>query len=164
MKVRNFLLPACAAAIVVANPAVAVAPSKDSVKGNGLNNPPVPTRVARFEINASSGANGENPKGHVNFKTLATNAQTRGDVTCLNVVGDLAVIGVDITKSTTDDPTMPEAMLVYVQDNGRKTQDGAVDVIRSTTADLDEAPTVCPPPMDPDRMPLRKGEIRVEDA
>ena len=135
----------------------------DEVKGNGWNNPPNPANVAEFHIDAKSGPNGEDPKGKVRFKTRSTGAITEGNVTCLRVEGDLAVIGVDVTKSTTDDPVKPEGLLVYVQDNGKPIKGQSADEIRSTTIVTDDVPTVCPAPIDPNRMPLLKGDIRVND-
>ena len=153
------------AAVLTVGVATAVAgPKGDKVQGKGWNNPPNPNNVAQFRIDAKSGPNGENPKGKVRFKTLSSGAITEGPVTCLRVQGDLAVIGVDVTKSTTTDPVKPKGLLVYVQDNGKPHKGQAVDEIRSVTIFTDDVPTVCPPVMDPDRMPLLKGDIKIRDV
>lgn len=147
--------------VLAATPAIA-GPKGDSVKGHGENNPPDASRVASFEIDARSDADGANPNGKVRFKTRSTGAITAGDVSCLRVVGKLAVIGVDLTKVRTSDPgPYPNAMLVYVEDNGNKK--AGADEIRSATQTLDAPVTDCPAPMNPDRMPLMKGDIRVDD-
>ena len=146
---------------MLALPALA-APKGDRVTGNGWNHPVPASDVAEFHIDAKSGPNGENPTGKVSFKKRSTGATIEGPVICLNVVGNIAGIGVDIskTKKTND---AASGILVWVEDNGKKVHGQSPDEIRSMEIYTNQPPTTCPP-IDPARMPLQKGDIKVVDT
>ena len=159
---RTLLLIGVGVLAIGVTPAAAWVPG-DSVFGYGSNNPPNPANVAEFVLGVTSGPHGENPKGFVLFRTVATKALTGGIVTCMNVSGPYAVIGVDVRLSTTSDPLKPKGLLVYVVDGGPTVAGQSPDEIRTDAIFTGDVPKTCPTPVDPNRMTLQKGAIKVID-
>jgi hypothetical protein len=84
------------AAAFVAFPASsgAQAPSGDSVVGSGT--AADPSILSNFELDAHSGPSGENPTGTASFAAVGfPDLRVAGQVTCLNVAGNRAVVGID---------------------------------------------------------------------
>jgi hypothetical protein len=136
-------------------------PNQDLVSGTGH---------ARFSeefdidvhVNAKSGPSGEDPQGHFFFTGVSSfgSADIRGDVTCLNVVGNRATIGGEITQSRVDNPSFEEGegVLIFVEDNG---EPGKANDMLELFAEP-TPPTVCPPP-EPD-FAITGGNYIVHDA
>ncbi|WP_138418710.1 hypothetical protein [Sinomonas gamaensis] len=104
-------------------PTQASVPTQDSVTGSGTAN----NGSASFSINAVSGPSGQNPSGTVYITTgIGT---LNGSVTCLDVSGSQAAIGV-LADSTTTAEAPGSAFLVTVQDNAVS---GTPDLIRVQT-------------------------------
>ncbi len=138
-------------------------PNKDSVKGEGLNNPPNGV-INGFKLEVKSGPNGEDVKGKVTFTSKATGRKFTGEATCLRVTGSQATIVADITKTKNEpDGFGTNGVIIWVEDNGKKVKGQSPDEIRNSIVPVDDIPASCPAPMDPDRMPLTKGDIKVED-
>jgi hypothetical protein len=161
-----------AAAAAVAVPAGAdsggypPSPTFDMVVGAGLNNPANPDNVARFEILAISGPNGENAFGHAKFTTLRSKASQSGPVQCLRVDGNRAtavVLWTKLKKQTTENPRA--GAIIFLEDNGKRIEKGKpVDDIRSQGFLVDDIPSECPPPEDLAEPNLTKGAIKIVDG
>ena len=154
-------------------PVVAVAthsngkgPKHDFVRGTGHfegTNPGsgLPTD-ARLHVSARSGPSGENPKGRFFVKREApTELRIRGRVTCLNVVGNQAVVGGRIEGGQAPDATFPigGGVLFQFDDNG----EGRVipDMMQGSPT---STPTVCPNPVRPARLTVQQGNFVVHDS
>lgn len=139
-------------------------PSKDSVKGTGANNPSTGI-INSFHVNVQSGPNGEDPKGTVTFTSLMPPKRSfTGEATCLRVTGNQATIVADFSKTRREaDGFDANGVIVWVEDNGKKIKDQSSDEIRNAVQPVEILPASCPPPMDPARMALTKGDIRVVD-
>jgi hypothetical protein len=129
---------------------------RDSVRGTATHlgaDPPFPRITVR--IRASSDADGSNPRGDVTIRVPDIGQQRRGNVTCLNVHGNTATIGIEIVKA--EDPTVVgKGELWNVVDNG-----GSGDQIAGFA--LTEAPpTVCPPLSF--SVPVVAGDYQILDA
>src|SRR5262245_16651585 len=96
----------------------AVSPKRASVTGRAQHlgaDPPFP--VIEVRIHARSSATGANPRGYLVVRNVAPVASYRGRVTCLNVIGSQATVGIEIVKST--DPALEgEGELWNVFDGG----------------------------------------------
>jgi hypothetical protein len=98
-------------------------PSGDSVVAQGTTQvfdiPVSPTETSpaqwAFDINATSGPSGENAGGQVALDLLVVGLHLQGQVTCLNVVGNDAIVGtvldVGSTKILLEDNGAPGASL-----------------------------------------------------
>jgi hypothetical protein len=87
-----------------ARSAQAISPRHDVVKGTAehLGADP-PFAVSEVRIDARSAAAGGKPRGYVVAHVPQLNINYRGRVTCLNVVGNEATVGIEIVKS--EDPS-----------------------------------------------------------
>lgn len=101
------------------------------------------------EVNATSGAAGEDPRGHFFIKshasvsTSAFNFEASGRVTCLRVGGNRAMVGGVVERGTTVAGTSLEGRgyLVTIVDNGEPNAvDGFLGFFTFTP------PQTCPPP------------------
>jgi hypothetical protein len=120
------------------------APTEDSVVGSGA------TGDFLFNLNARSGPSGENPTGAAGVApAFAPDFRVGGPVTCLNVTGNHAVIGIEVTSVLTF-----VGLLFPVTDG---TPDSLGVVI------LDHVPTVCPATVGT-QDPVVSGDIVVTDA
>jgi hypothetical protein len=93
---------------------------KDFVSGGGQNNPPSGFPINHFAVNGQSDADGSNPSGQAHFvDTFADpNKGFFGDVTCLNVVGNRAIVvfRIDHVKNN---PALDGGWdIMYIEDNG----------------------------------------------
>ena len=112
-------------------------------------------------FSAHSGPNGENPQGHisVNGATLL-----RGDVTCLQVIGNRAFIRAVETR-TGDDIPQGTPFLLDVVDNGNPVNGTPPDLIRNSFDGFITPPSSafpCGAPVLPP-VPLGSGNIVVHD-
>jgi hypothetical protein len=113
--------------------------------------------VASVRINAKSGPNGENPRGH--FFLTEFGWQFRGSVTCVRVVGNLASVGGRVTSSSgVGGPPVGSGFIQLTQDNGSP---GRND--RSQTIGVPSPPMTCPVPTTPGFV-VAKGNYVVKDA
>jgi hypothetical protein len=139
-------------------------PKKDFARGTGHFEgiSPIGQTVITMHVNARSGPAGQNPKGRFFVKRdLPTELRVRGRVTCLNVVGNQAVVGGRIERGRVPDAMFPigGGILFQFDDNGN----GTVISDRmhgSPTA----TPTVCPPPIPAARLPVQRGNFVVHDS
>src|ERR1044072_8858666 len=73
--------------------------------------------VASVRINAKSGRNGENPRGH--FFLSEAGWQFSGSATCVRVVGNRASVGGRVTQSSgVGGPPVGSGFIQLIEDNG----------------------------------------------
>jgi hypothetical protein len=129
---------------------------RDSVRGNATHlgaDPPYPRITVR--IQASSRADGSDPRGFLTVRSPDIGQRRRGKVTCLDVHGNTATIGIEIVKA--EDPTViGKGELFDVVDNGDGNDQIAGFPITATP------PTVCTPLSF--SVPVVSGDYRVSDA
>lgn len=89
MKTIARLIILCAVAVAVQGTAAAQTPVGDSVVGSGTIE-----LGGGFEVDARSGPSGENPFGQLTVRVPSGDVFFSGDVRCLNVIGDIAVMKV----------------------------------------------------------------------
>ena len=145
MKRCLFVLASLAATLACwVTPAQGQAPSGDSVSGT-VREPALPTFLVTWTFNAASGPQGENPTGTVDNEFFGT-----GDVTCLNVQGNRAVIGVFFPRTGLN-------FLIDVVDS---------DVPDTIGYDGISGPpiTVCPPPGGQEVRSIFSGNLTVVDG
>jgi hypothetical protein len=146
------------------SPAEALAPdfevasgNKDRVSGAGS---VFPGATQAFKVNAQSGPLGENPKGHLTISSGGFADADNGDVTCLLVVGNRAIVG-------TDDPnsTVGRGSYIAVVDNSAVpggAPDGAV-IISGPHAD-EAGCALAFSVLGTATLPLQEGRVKVDDA
>jgi hypothetical protein len=137
-------------------------PNHDFVNGSGiLDFGPVfgDGATEKFHVDAKSAADGSQAQGKMFLqeKNFPIDQSFQADVTCLNVVGNSASIGGEVTRS--NNPGIPEGSGVqaFVTDNG---EPGDQD--RYFGAFTESPPEVCPPPNP--RIASEKGNFVVHDA
>jgi hypothetical protein len=159
---RFRLLLAAATLAVAATPGIAVAthssgddPNHDQVDGTGRLGAPFFTQV---HVNATSGPSGEDAQGQYYIDKDVFGRDFRGRVTCLTVIGNLAVVGAVIERS--DFSTLfPVGYFVriVVHDLG---EPGDVDGINFSEAN--PLPVSCVFPFA--TLPMQQGNFIVHDA
>ncbi len=112
---------------------------------------------AHVVVAAHSGPSGEDPHGHFSLDQGVGDLEFWARVTCLKVVGNLAVIGGETVKSKSGVPA-GTGFLQYVQDNG---EPGDLDA--SHTVPSAQVPTTCPAPT-PGVFVRDRGNYVVHDA
>jgi hypothetical protein len=139
------------------------APYQDSAWGSGDFCINAGTICGLFHANAKSEFDGSNPEGtvfaHVTVVPTGADEEVYGRVTCLRVVGNQAVVGAEVTK-TSNPAFLPVgfgAVAQYV-DNG---EPGSAD--RGTAFATPTPPVVCPAPVFPTD-PFTQGNFIVHDA
>jgi hypothetical protein len=158
MRALVILIAATALPLVSTAPASALEThvGRDSVDGLATHlgaDPPFPRITVR--IRASSDADGSNPRGVVTIRVPDIGQRRRGNVTCLNVHGNTATIGIEIVKA--EDPTaVGKGELWNVVDNG-----DSGDQIAGMAL-TDAPPTVCPALSF--SVPVVSGSYRIFDA
>ena len=144
--------------VIMAAPAGAAATgtNRDRVVGKATHlgaDAPFPPITVR--VNASSDADGSNPRGVLTVRSDEIGQRRRGEVTCLNVQGNTATIGIRIVKA--EDPNaVGKGELFKIIDNGDSGDQIAGYAITATP------PTVCPPL--PFTVGVVSGNYRVSDA
>jgi hypothetical protein len=158
MRALGLLIAATGLLLVSTTPASALKTQvgRDSVNGDATHlgaDPPFPGITV--DIRASSDADGSNPRGVVTIRVPEIGQRRRGNVTCLNVQGNTATIGIEIVKA--EDPTVVgKGELWNVVDNG-----GSGDEIAGFAV-TEAPPTVCPPLSF--SVPVVSGDYRIFDA
>jgi hypothetical protein len=163
---RRLPVIALSAVVLAAIPTIATAKhSPGNGNGNGkgpkhdlvVGSARFTTPIARVRINAKSGPNGENPRGH--FFLAQAGWQLRGSVTCVRVAGDQASVGGRVTKSSgVGGPPVGSGFIQFTEDNGSP---GRND--RSHTVFVASPPVACPAPVTP-AFVLAKGNYVIKDA
>jgi len=157
MKGLTLLLVSAAAAFALAGSAAAG--TQDHVLGGGK------SVTDLINISAHSGPLGENPWGHVsahNQPAYPVEFVVEGDVTCLRVLGNTAVIGIRNTKlEAAGYPiNVYPGTLQYVTDGAML---GIPDAI-SYQFPITTVPTVCPvPSMVFTIFPMTQGNFVIQD-
>ena len=88
------------AALLLAVTASAGQAAQNSVTGTGRHlgaDPPFPS--IQVHVNANADVGGLNPSGRMSVDAEGFHSYT-GDVTCLNLLGNVAIVGIVITKSS----------------------------------------------------------------
>ncbi|PWU24848.1 MAG: hypothetical protein C5B48_04250 [Candidatus Rokuibacteriota bacterium] len=101
---RSVLRAAVVAGLLLGITAPAAQASQDSVTGTARHlgaDPPFP--VIRVHVNAFADAGGLNARGSLSVDVESLHKYT-GEVTCLNVIGNQATVGIRIVKSS--DPAL----------------------------------------------------------
>ena len=140
------------------------APYQDSAWGSGeFCIGPAQGICGLIHTNAKSEFDGSSPEGtvfaHVTVVATGLQPEVYGRVTCLRVVGNQAVVGAEVTK-TSDPAFLPVgfgAVAQYV-DNG---EPGSAD--RGSAFATPTPPVVCPAPAFPTN-PVTQGNFIVHDA
>jgi hypothetical protein len=112
--------------------------------------PPFPRITVR--IQASSDADGSNPQGVLTVRSSDIGQRRRGEVTCLNVAGNTATIGIKIVRAE-DPAAVGKGELWNVVDNGDGGDRIAGYALTATP------PTLCPPL--PFSVPVVSGNYRI---
>jgi hypothetical protein len=157
---RGLSVVAFAVLVLAAIPTFATAkhspgkgPKHDLVVGSARFTVP----LASVRINAKSGPNGQNPRGH--FFLRQAGYQFRGSVTCVLVVGNRASVGGRVTSSSgVGGPAVGSGFIQLTEDNGSP---GRND--RSQTFFVASPPVACPVPTTP-AVGVAKGNYVVKDA
>ena len=113
---RALLAAAALSGLLLGVTAAVADASRDYVKGTAQHlgaGPPYP--VIEVSVKASSDATGLNPRGRLSVDAEGIHSYT-GRVTCLNVIGNQATIGIEIVKSS-DPALLGQGELWSVVDN-----------------------------------------------
>jgi hypothetical protein len=117
-------------------------------------------------FSAHSGPAGENPQGHISHEVSGDSGfKLRGDVTCLQVLGNQAFIRAVETR-TDDGIPQGEEFFLHVVDNGNPASGPPPDLIRISFVGFFTQPSMANPcglPLLPP-VPLGSGNIVVHDA
>lgn len=160
---RRIILLVLMAAVSAATVAFSGAASATHSNGKGPNQDLVtgstrfPGIEAKVHINAKSGPAGEDPRGHF-YISQGGFADFRGTVTCLNVVGNRAIVGGEVKRSSAGLPAEGTGFLQLIVDNG---EPGDSD--SSLTVLTPVPPTTCPTPSS-DGITATRGNYVVHDA
>jgi hypothetical protein len=102
---------------------------------------------------------------HITQPATGFQADVYGRVTCLNVVGNRAVVGSEITK-TSDPGFIPVGIgaLVQYTDNGEPGSDPTTPDRGGVGPLLPTPPVICPPPGFVPDEPVTQGNFVVHDA
>jgi hypothetical protein len=117
-----------------------------------------------IHVNAKSGPSGEDAQGHFFIRQqpgfVFTELDIRGEVTCLNVQGNRATVGGEITESKVDPTFEGLGVLVYVEDRGEGNEPNDGSLIAFFTA---TPPEECHAPI-PIPLLFEQGNYIVHDA
>ena len=151
--VSSLTLLAC-----IATPAGAQAPTQDSVVGSGTAAfAAQPASAVGFNLDARSGPSGENAAGTAGvFLISVPSLRIAGTVTCLNVSGNRAVIGID---NSLGDPGFGMGSFIEVTDD-------TPDLLQfQPSIPSGQPPTVCPADLQfASDYQVLSGDIVVTDA
>jgi hypothetical protein len=135
-------------------------PGRDLVAGTGAVENLVPPIFVKLHVNAKSGPFGTAPRGKVVFRGNPPpigEIDIKGRVTCLNVVGNQAIVGFEITKSKAGPIPEGAGGIFSILDNG---EPGTSDAFEG--GPLPQPPTICP--LFPATRTLTQGNFIVHDA
>jgi hypothetical protein len=156
---------ALASLLVAAVPAGAThsngkGPGHDLVAGTGAVENLVPPVFVKLHVNAKSGPFGTDPRGHVAFRGNPPpigEIDIKGRVTCLNIVGNQAIVGFEVTKSKAGPVPEGGGGIFSILDMG---EPGTLDAFEG--GPLPQPPTVCP--LFPATRTLTQGNFIVHDS
>jgi hypothetical protein len=138
-------------------------PGKDLVAGTGAIDTPVtpfgPVFV-KLHVNAKSGPFGTDPRGRVAFRGNPPpigEIDIKGRVTCVNVFGNQAIVGFEITKAKAGPIPEGAGGIFSILDNG---EPGTADAFEG--GPLPQPPTICP--LFPATRTITQGNFIVHDA
>jgi hypothetical protein len=153
------IVPLVALAIALMTPAGhATSPKQDFVLGTARHlgaDPPFPAIEVR--IKARSDATGNKPRGHLFLEVPPFLPDYRGRVTCLNVVGREATVGIEIVKSDDQSQEGKGQLWSVVDGGGSGTSD------RIAGFPLTSAPPVDCPLLN-FNVPIVSGDYVIHDA
>jgi hypothetical protein len=131
--------------------------AKDGVAGTGT----FLQVQGRVHVNAKSGPTGENPRGRFRAAVGTLGVDVRGEVTCLNVKGNAAIISGVIQKSRSEH-LLGEGVQIAIRDNHERQARRTPDEFN---AGLLPAPlTTCPDPDGSALFPVDRGNFVVHDG
>jgi hypothetical protein len=136
-------------------------PGHDKVAGTGAVENLVPPVFVKLHVNAKSGPFGTNPRGNVVFRGNPPpigDIDIKGRVTCLNVVGNQAIVGFEITKAKAGPVPVGAGGMFSILDDGEPGTGG--DAFEG--GPLPQPPTICP--LFPATRTLTQGNFIVHDA
>jgi len=148
---------AALAVLLFALAAPASQASQDSVTGTGRHlgaDPPYPT--IQVHVNAFADAGGLNPRGNLSVDAEGFHRYT-GDVTCLSLFGNVAIVGIQIVKSS-NPAFVGKGQLWTIADLGSPGDSDSIAGYPLT----DVAPVVCPPQFF--TVPVVSGNYTVHSA
>jgi hypothetical protein len=121
--------------------------------------------VNRAHVNAKSGPSGEDAQGQIFFSSRSplVSSDIRADVTCLRVIGNVAIAGGPIRRAEGLPPNF-QTMFVIVQDFGEPGNDPATPDRWSVAVSTGPAPAICPLLEIPPLAPATEGNVVVHDA
>jgi hypothetical protein len=122
VALRALLLALLSSALFAGAAEAKRAPVGDVAQGAGV----VSEGGDTFAFDARSGVNGENPTGTMSYFASGLNATIRGDVTCMRVNGNRALVAGIITESPIELPAtgaVGETMYFFTEDGGRRGPD-----------------------------------------
>jgi len=111
-------------------------------------------------VNVSAHERGDGSvHGQLHQKNYSTDVARTGEVLCLRVTDNRAVIGIRVTRS--NDPDRPEGSGEYwfFSDNGRPSDDKDAATMAPAAT-----PEVCPAPVEPFQRPTFSGNYTIHDA
>lgn len=138
MKTPLGICVALLAAFLVPTDAAAAAGSWLS-QGSGM----VASTTERWQWVAHSDVGGSNVRGHFSASDSATGTEFKADVTCLDVMGSSARIGILITEST--NPTRPAGQSTFITMSSFGTGSDAVNHV-GADVNFNTELTICPAP------------------
>jgi hypothetical protein len=121
-------------------------PKMDLVAGTGQLQAEPSIADTEWHVNAKSGPSGEDPQGTFFVRlegTFLLDLNIRGRVTCLTVVGNMAVLGAEITSSRGTTEVPGQGMLIQITDNGEGNDDPP-DTFNGVFTVI--PPQICPAP------------------
>jgi hypothetical protein len=143
-RARLLMLLCALAAFALPGPAFAAAGSWFA-QGSGtvLNSAQfTPPKIERWQWIATSDIGGAHARGHFSARVLETDYSFDSDVTCLNVEGDAARIGITVTRSTNPFRPLGAHTWITMTSIGQ-----GFDALHLVGADGNNAvPPTCPPP------------------
>lgn len=164
MKYVRIALAAVAALALAAGPATAQSSPKVTGGGQIIADSslsgPGDTIAFQAQETTQGRQTGPGVRGEVQYVPhLSGTGKWHGRVTCLDISGNVAVLGGPKTQGDQD----PEFFEIYVEDNGPPGGDQGNDMI--ILHETDEAPDCDPDDFDPDdEMRLARGNVRVHSA
>jgi hypothetical protein len=82
-----------------------------------------------FIVSAHDGPNGATGSYQATYGKGQSRTEYSGDVTCVRVEGNLAIVGIRVTKSTRPDAVVGSYEIIRVIDNGNPNDPGDPDVV-----------------------------------
>ena len=158
MRLTHSLAAAATALLVVVPASSAVAPTRDSVKGEGE------TAIAtKFHLNGTSAADGSDARGVAKLKNKQESTLRQGRIVCLRVQGNEAIIGIELHKADPSDPA--DFRTLAARDNGAPPKGNKPGVDQLQQVSSSDTPPTCTDALPADMgAPIAKGDITIVDV